>query len=69
MDTFVTVVKEVYEWSTNRINTLEYDKRTGDAFAIANEFREWIQADYDEEEEVVVLEILSKDNYFNHVND
>lgn len=69
MDTFVKVVKEVYEWSTDRINTLEYNKRTKDALAVANEFREWIQADYDEEEEVVIIERLSKDNYLNHVND
>lgn len=69
MNTLVTVVKEVYEWSTDRINTLEYNKRTKDAFAISNEFREWIQANCDDEVEVIVHERLSKDNYFNHIND
>lgn len=69
MDTLVTVVKEVYEWSTERINTLEYNKRTKDALAISNEFREWIQANCDDEVDVIVHERLSKDNYLNHIND
>jgi len=69
MESFVTVVKEVYEWSVDRVDILKQSKKIEDALALSQEFREWIDADYDDEEEVMVIEKLSEDDYFYHIND
>jgi len=69
MEPFVTVVKEVYEWSVDRVDFLKYNNKVGDALALSQEFKEWIQSDYDDEEEVVVIQRLSEDDYFHHIND
>jgi uncharacterized protein YktA (UPF0223 family) len=74
METFVTAVKEVYEWSVERTDTLKSDNRHKDALAIHEEFKEWIQADYDNETEVIVIEKLedlseeSENDYLRHIN-
>jgi len=69
MESFVTVVKEVYEWSVDRVDILKQSKKIEDALALSQEFREWIDADYDDEEEVMVIEKLCEDDYFYHIND
>ena len=69
MEIFVTSVKQVYEWSVERVDILKSNHRDKDALAISEEFKEWIQADYDDEAEVLVIQRCSEDDYFNHIND
>jgi hypothetical protein len=60
MDPFQTVVKDVYEWSVDRIEILKYTNKGKDALALSEEFKEWIRADYDDDQEIIALENLSQ---------